>query len=183
MFIATRILTKTKAQKIPTQNLHGCPFFGGWEGWFHPKVYQVILSHDAQVEKIPGRWLDAWPSLAATIAGKSSQLKGDGSSKPSFVGGLLMDPMFVFVGVEMSLDLPIRKTSSHFIFFCSGVNPEEQWAALVSIKKLTTSNERFQFGVDHILAAYTRATLKKESATSLWCVDLWLLGGFIFAMS
>ena len=37
-----------------------------------------------------------------------------------------MDPMFVFVGVEISLELPIRKTSSHFIFFCSGVNPEEQ---------------------------------------------------------
>ena len=51
-----------------------------------PKVYQVILSLDSQVEKIPGRWLDTWPSLATTIAGKSSQLKGDGSSKPSFVG-------------------------------------------------------------------------------------------------
>jgi len=72
---------KNKGSENPNR-----PFFGGWEGWFHPKVYQVILSHDAQVEKIPGRWLDAWPSLAATIAGKSSQLKGDGSSKPSFVG-------------------------------------------------------------------------------------------------
>ena len=73
-----------------------------------------------------------------------------------------MDPMFVFVGVEISLDLPIRKGGLRILSFPAVVwivrSNEQPWWVL----KNWPANERFQFGVDHILAAYTRATLIKN---------------------
>lgn len=67
-----------------------------------------------------------------------------------------------------SLDLPILKTSSGFCLFLGGVNREEQGMTLQMLKTWP-ANERFQLGVDHVLAAYTSATLKKTCHVTLMC--------------